>query len=55
MPNPLKYLTDPNTGCCKTSELMEMSRDDKKNNTHHVEDLKAYAREEMKNKGIPTE
>ena len=44
----LKYLIDPQTGCCTTSELMALSRDDK----GAMAKLKEYAAEEMKNRGI---
>lgn len=46
--SPLKYLTDPVNGCCNTSELIKLSREDKTS----METLKNWAIEEMKNKGI---
>ena len=48
----LQYLTSKETGCCNTSELMALSKDDKANGTAHVQQLKAWAAEEMTNKGI---
>lgn len=44
----LQYLTNKETGCCTTSELMELSRSDKPS----VETLKKWAREECAHKGI---
>jgi hypothetical protein len=44
----LQYITSPVHGCCTTSELMALSKANKKD----MEDLKEYARAEMKNKGI---
>jgi hypothetical protein len=44
----LQYLTHKDYGCCTTSELMAMSRANKKD----LEDLKLWAAEEMKKKGI---
>ena len=44
----LQYITHKDYGCCTTKELMELSRANKKD----MEDLKAYAEQEMKNKEI---
>lgn len=44
----LQYLTNKDTGCCTTSELMQLSREDKA----YVTALKEDARKEMNNKGI---
>jgi len=44
----LQYLTHKDFGCCTTAELMALSRANKKD----LEDLKAWAREEMEKKGI---
>jgi hypothetical protein len=48
----LQYITSPVYGCSTTSELMNLSREDKANNTKNVEVLKEWARQEMQNKGI---
>lgn len=45
---PMKYLTDPQTGCCTTGELIALS----KANKSDMETLKRWAIEEMANKGI---
>jgi len=44
----LQYITHKDYGCCTTSELMAISRVNKKD----MEDLKVYAAQEMKNKGM---
>jgi hypothetical protein len=45
----LQYITSPATGCCTTGELMAYSKVSKEG----YEQLKEYARQEMKNKNIP--
>lgn len=45
---PLKYITDPQVGCCTTMELINLT----KANPKDKEDLVQWAREEMVNKGI---
>lgn len=44
----LQFITSPIYGCCTTGELMALSRQNKQD----YEDLKKYAVEEMKNRGI---
>jgi len=44
----LQYITHPTYGCCTTSELMKLSKDDKE----AMMKLKEYATEEMKLRGI---
>lgn len=44
----LQYITHKEYGCCTTGELMAIS----KANKQDMEDLKKWAIEEMKNKGI---
>lgn len=44
----LQYLTSPQYGCCKTNELIELSKADKQ----ALDTLKQYARDEMAARGI---
>lgn len=51
MPEPmtaLQYITSPIYGCCTTSELMQLSKNDKE----AMMKLKEYAAQEMKNRSI---
>jgi hypothetical protein len=48
----LQYLTHATMGCCTTSELMALSREDREKGTKNVDKLKEWAREEMTIKGI---
>ncbi len=47
----MKYITDPNTGCCTTGELLAANKQD----ASTKETLKKWAIEEMKAKGIPVD
>lgn len=47
----LQYIRDPKSGCCTTSELMALNKED--NAGYRL--LMQWARDEMKAKGIPVD
>lgn len=48
---PLKYITDPSFGCATIAEVMALGKSD----PAALATLKAYAKVEMANRGIPVE